>query len=279
MARIACRIAVAVCIVWGAYAFEEPEGLRDRFLQRMKGDLERLPDFVCLQSIERFSRVGAEKPWEKIDSLRFEVALVGSQELYALPGERQFRGRPLAEFAGRGSISTGQLALLAKHVFLTSTAQLTYHGETEHDGRPAHEFAYDVPAKRSSYRLRFGNTESVVAFQGLFWIDARTEELLRLEVQAYDIPDSLALAQTDTALTYSRVEIDGADVLLPLYATLTVATLDGAENFNRARLSTCRHYQVSAVPVCASASESGMSYAWTSSRSNSSVLASIQNRP
>ena len=50
--------------------------------------------------------------------------------------------------------------------------------------------------------MRLGNTESVVAFQGLFWIDARTEELLRLEVQAYDIPDSLALAQTDTALTW-----------------------------------------------------------------------------
>jgi hypothetical protein len=55
--------------------------------------LERLPDFVCTQSIERFSRIGAEKPWEKIDSLRFDVALVGNQKLYALPGERQFRGR------------------------------------------------------------------------------------------------------------------------------------------------------------------------------------------
>ena len=76
--------------------------------------LERLPDFVCTQSIERFSRIGAEKPWEKIDSLRFDVALVGNQKLYALPGERQFRGRRLAEFAGRGSIGTGQLALLAK---------------------------------------------------------------------------------------------------------------------------------------------------------------------
>jgi hypothetical protein len=38
------------------------------------------------------------------------------------------------------------------------------------------------------------------------------------------------------------VIIDGADVLLPLYATLTVATVDGAENLNRARLSACRHY-------------------------------------
>jgi hypothetical protein len=243
MARIACRFAVAVCVGWGAYAFEEPEGLRDRFLQRMKIELERLPDFVCTQSIERFSRTGAEKPWEKTDALRFEVALVGSQELYALPGERQFRGRPLAEFAGRGSISTGQLALLAKHVFLTSTAQFSYHAETERDGRSAHEYSYDVPAKKSSYRLRFGNTESVVPFQGRFWIDAKTEDLILLEVQAYDIPEELALAETETALTYSRVGIDGADVLLPLHATLRVATVDGAENLNRTSLGSCKHYR------------------------------------
>jgi hypothetical protein len=42
---------------------------------------------------------------------------------------------------------------------------------------------------------------------------------------------------------YSRVSIDGADVLLPLHATLTVATVDGAENLNRASLGGCKHYR------------------------------------
>lgn len=241
MARVASRIAFAVCIAWRAYAFEEPEGLRDRFIQRMRVELEHLPDFA--QSIERFTRATTDKPWEKMDALRFEVALVGNKELYALPGERQFRGRPLAEFAGRGSIGTGQFALLAKHVFLTSAAQFTYHGETEHDGRPAYEYSYDVPGTKSSYRLRFGNTESVVPFQGHFWIDAKTEDLIRLEVQAYDIPEALALAETETALMYSRVSIDGVGVLLPLLATLRVAAVDGVESLNRTNLGACRHYR------------------------------------
>jgi len=243
MRHTARCLALAACIGWHAYAFDEPQGLRDRLLHRMQAELDQLPDFVCSQSVERFRRDSAEKPWQRIDLLKFDIALVAGQELYALPGERTFRNRPLSEFASRGSISTGQFALLARHVFIGSAAELKYEGESERDGRPAYEYSYDVPAKKSSYRLRFGNSESIVAFQGRFWIDAKTEDLIRLEVQAYDIPDSLALAQTDTSLTYSRVNIDGTDLLLPLRATLEVATVDGMQNLNRAEMSSCRHYR------------------------------------
>jgi hypothetical protein len=234
---------VTLCIGSIAYAAEEPEGLRGRFLARFKADLDRLPDFVCVQTSDRFRRASSERPWEKIDTVRFEVALVGGQELYALPGERRFESRPLAGLVTHGTVSTGQLALLARHVFLSSTAQFTYRGETEQRGRPAYEYSYDVPAAESSYHLRVGTSDSVVAFQGAFWIDATTLDLIRLEVQAYDIPESLGLAEANTALDYSREDIDGIDVLLARSTTLSVAATNGDENLNRARLSGCRHYR------------------------------------
>jgi len=217
--------------------------LRGRFLARVKADLERLPDFVCLETADRFRRASSERAWEKIDTVRFEVALVGNEELYALPGERRFQARLLGDYVARGSISTGQLALLAKHVFLPSTVQFTYRGETEQGGRRAYEYAYDVPAAQSSYHLRVGKSDSVVAFQGVFWIDAGTLDLLRLEVQPYDLPESLGLAEASTSLEYTRVDIDGVDVLLARSATLSVTATNGDENLNRTRLSGCRHYR------------------------------------
>ena len=158
-----------------------------------------------------------------------------------MPGARQFSSRPLAEFAGQGSISTGQVALLAKHVFLGS-AQFTYKGESEQEGRQAYLFTYDIPADSSSYRVRSGTAESVVAFQGSFWVDASTADLLRLEVQAYDIPEKLGLAEVNTTLNYSRVQVDQSEVLLPVTASLQVNAFGAGETLNRSRLTGCQHY-------------------------------------
>jgi len=160
-----------------------------------------------------------------------------------VPGARRFQTRPLGDLVNKGSISTGQLALLAKHVFLTPGTQLTYQGEVEHEGRRAYEYSYDVPASASHYHLRMAKADEVTAFQGEFWIDAETLDVLRLEVQAYDIPESLGLAQADTMLDYLRMDVDGRGILLPSTATLQVVATSGDENMNRARFSSCRHYE------------------------------------
>jgi hypothetical protein len=238
------RLAVCFFVTLSAAAqgLPEPPGLLDRFLSRMKQDLGRLPDYVCTQAIERFSRTTAERPWQKIDSHRFEVALVRNRELYALPGGR-FQDRPLADMVGRGTTSTGQLGILAKHVFLTSTARYSYHGTSEQESRQLHEYQFEVEAPRSSYRLRNGTAESAVAFQGAFWVDAGALDLARLEVQAFDIPQMLGLAEAETAIEYARMVIDGAEVLLPSAATLKVVAVDGNEDMNRTRIAACKHYR------------------------------------
>ena len=240
------RIAPAIAIVlWTAYlaCAQEPAGLLDEFLPRMRAELQRLPDFVCTHSVERFTRAAADKPWERIDAVRYEVAMVGDQELYGLPGTHKLESRPPAQLAGRGSISTGQLGLFARHLFLASRPNFTFSGETDQDGRRAYEYKYDIAPAASTYRLRTAKGDSIVGFQGALRIDARTMDLLQLDVQAYDIPDALGLAEADTSLKYARMDIDGVTVLLPSAATLTVTASDGAENMNRTRLTGCRHYR------------------------------------
>ena len=70
---------------------------------------------------------------------------------------------------------------------------------------------------------------------------------MRLEVEAYDMPEKLGLAQTETVLGYARTTIDGAQVLMPVSATLNVAAVDGQEDLNRTHITGCRHYRSESV--------------------------------
>ncbi|GEM_PF-1913336 len=233
-------LLAAMC--WGSTlcGADEPPGLLERFLDRIRGELTRLPDYVCLQEIERYGRASSEKSWQKEDALRFVVGLAGGKEVYTKAGERQVR--PLVEMAGQGTISNGQFGLMARHVFVGRSARIGYRGESERAGRKALEYEFDVRQDQSAYELRRGREGAVVAFQGAFHVDAETLDLLELEVQAYDIPEEVGLAQADTKLTYRRVAVGESQVLLPVAATLTVTGTDGFESLNRARLSQCRQF-------------------------------------
>jgi hypothetical protein len=231
---------------WAAFVLtgaEEPEGLLDRFRTRIKAELGRLPDYVCSQTVERFSRPTAQRQWQKVDTLRLDVAFLGDQELYGAPGAAQFHQRPLEQVVGRGTVNTGRHGLLAQHIFATSAATFTYRGEGEQNDRAAYMYDYDVSPERSNYRLRSGGAEATAGFQGTFWIDAQTLDLLRLEVQAYDIAEELGLAEANTSLFFARLMMESTDILVPVLSTVTIVLVDGLESLNRTRLSGCRQYQ------------------------------------
>jgi hypothetical protein len=243
MIRIAAAVAMSFWAACPLPAFEPPEQILDRFLAQVKAHLDLLPDYVCDQEVSRFMRSRPELPWQPVDTLRLEVAMVGGRELYSRAGAREFAERPLAELVGKGTITTGQIGLFTRHVFLAPNTRFAYRHLTEHNSRPAHEFTYDVAPEHSRYRLRAGNEEATVGFQGSFLIDAETLHILKLEVQAYDIPERLGLAEVDTALVFGSVPAVAGEVVLPVAATQAIVAADGIESLNRARITGCRHYE------------------------------------
>ncbi len=223
---------------------DEPAGVLERFLAKTSAELERLPDHVCTQQIERFTRGMNEGPWKHEDVLTYSVGIAAGQEVYARPA-----GRAAADPARTGVFSTGQFGLMAKHVFAWNAAKIGYRGESERAGRKAYEYEYDVPKEKSTYTLRLGSVGAVVGFQGSFHVDAETLDLLELEVQAYDIPEKVGLARADTKVIYKRLDVRGLDALLPSTATLMVATTDGLERLNRARFGQCKRFETESTMV------------------------------
>lgn len=241
------RIAPGVVLLLGlrciASAFQVPDGLFERFLDRMEGEQRRLPEYVCTQNIERFGRVSAERKLERIDSLRLDVAVTGDRELYGRPGARNFYAKSLAEVVGSGFVSTGRFALFTRQILNTRTTAYQYRGLDERAGRQAHAFDFDVDPAHSNYLLQSGSVEATTGYQGSFWIHPDSLDLLRVEIQAFDIPGQLGLSEARTTLVYNRVPIGQETVLLPVSTTATVVTTDGLENVNRIRVESCRRFQ------------------------------------
>src|SRR5260221_8054694 len=99
-----------------------------RIRTHMQGVLEKQPNYTCSETIERSRRRNVRKRFELVDALHLEVAVVEGKELFAWPGEREFKDRDLREIAPGGAIGNGSFAMHARAVFLSNSATITYKG-------------------------------------------------------------------------------------------------------------------------------------------------------
>jgi hypothetical protein len=219
-----------------------------RIKVHMAENLNRLPDYTCVQTVERSQRKQPSGKFRLIDALRYEVALVDGKELFAWPGETNFQDKPLREFFGSGgAIGNGSFALHARSVFLGHAPQFTFRGDEPRGGRACKRFDYVVHLSSSGYRLRVDEREATVGYHGSFWADSSTLDLVRLEVDADDIPPLLQLTEARTAMEYSRQKIGDADFLLPSSSELVMVDIFGNESRNRTSFGGCRQYSGESV--------------------------------
>lgn len=216
--------------------------LLSRIRAHIADHLTKLPNYTCLQTIERSRRRAPSNRYELVDTIRLEVALVGNRELFAWPGAGEFEEKELREMVHGGATGTGNFALHAYSVFLSNAPTFTYAGEETRDKRRTFRFDYHVPFISSGYRLRIPPHEAIVGYQGSFWADAETLDLVRLEVHADKIPPHLGLLSAFDAVDYARVPIGDKDFLLPRASELVMLDVNGNESRNRVLFTDCRQF-------------------------------------
>ncbi|MGH9718568.1 MAG: hypothetical protein ACRD8O_00015 [Bryobacteraceae bacterium] len=239
----ALAVWIVACPFLVAQDVAGPGGLLKRIQSRAKENLARLPDYTCLETIERLRRDAPKRPLEIADTVRVEVAVIGRNERFAWPEAKRFSDKDLADLIGRGAVGTGGFALHVANVFLSDRIDFVYQGEAELEGgRRAIQFDYDAANSPSRYRIRIGPHEAQVTFFGTFWVHPETLDLIRLEVNAFDIPDKLALDRASEIMEYGVVAIRDAEFVLPRSSELSLVGVDGTEIRNRARFSGCRQF-------------------------------------
>jgi|KBSSwiStaDraftv2_1062776.scaffolds.fasta_scaffold255092_2 hypothetical protein len=222
--------------------------------------LQRQPNFTCIETVERTQRTAATKRFQMVDTLRLEVALVGGKELFAWPGSKKFEDTEITDMVQRGAIGNGAFGLLARMVFEGRSATFDYRGEETLEGRPEKlvRWDYKVPRMLSGYSIRVGQRRAIVGFHGSFWVDPKSLDLRRLEKTADDIPPELELASASDRVDYARVPIGEQTFLLPSGSELRMVDLGGTESRNQIRFTACRQYSGESVVSFADPSEESL---------------------
>lgn len=215
--------------------------LLTRIKIRMAENLTRLPNYTCLQTIERTRRRAGGSKFEPLDRVRLEVALVEGKEVFGWPGGDKIAESKITNLVS-GTIGNGDFALFLKSIFLGPGAVFRYQGEMSMDGRRAIRFDYVVPLLASGYHLRVPPREALVPYHGSFWVQPESLDLMRLELAVDAIPPYLGLAAASDAMDYRRIDIGGSSFLLPQRSELDMTDLNGREHRNRTRFTECRQF-------------------------------------
>ncbi|MCX6618428.1 MAG: hypothetical protein NTZ98_20320 [Acidobacteria bacterium] len=230
-AKLGRRTALKLAVCWVALAFAAAAGAQQlppetvklaRIRQKAAEQLSSLPDYTCLETVERTWRGAGLRTFMPIDVVRFEVAHVGGRELYAWPGARQ------------------------RNIFLSRAPLFRYVGEENLGAWRTLRYDYRVPLLSSNSTVSNFSRSAYVAYHGSFWADAETLELIRITSSADDIPPDLEIASTFTQVDYGKLQIANSDVLLPQRAEIRmVSRFD--ENRNVTAFSQCRKYVASSA--------------------------------
>jgi hypothetical protein len=213
-----------------------------RFQEKVRQDMTSIPNYTCLETIERTHREPHGRSFKSVDTIRLEVSMVAGKELFAWPGARRFDDQSVRSLVTSGAIGTGMFAMFTHNLFVNGKGTREYHGEENLNGRTCIRYDFHLTPQESGLRLTTGSASEIVAAKGSFWFDPASLDLIRLEVFGEDVPYSLRIEEAVFRTDYARTHIGDADALLPKRSEHTMAHFDGEASHNAIEFSGCHEY-------------------------------------
>lgn len=226
-----------------AHCQSPDEGLLARFKEKVRQDMTGIPNYTCLETIQRARRERHARTFKPADTVRLEVSSVGGKELFAWPGSREFRDDEVTALVTSGTIGTGMFASFAQNLFVTNKGTLQFGGEESLAGHAAVRYDFHLTAQDSRWEIRANDADEIVAAKGSFWFDPVSLDLLRLSVHGESMPYSLRLEDAFVETSYARTHIGDAATLLPKQSALTMTYFSGEANRAVIEFSQCRAYR------------------------------------
>jgi hypothetical protein len=218
----------------------ESPGLLYQIRQHALAELASMPNFVCVDSIERSLWVPHDQQFRPLDRIHLEVTRVDGSDRFAWLGNSVFQSRNPVAMIGYGASMGGEFSDTRALIFKNTPTKISYAGRVTMDGLPALRYQYDDPQRALgvSNRDQFAFT----AARGSFWVDPETLDLLQIDIEGYDIPSKVAVRSTSDSTKYWRVLIGSRTVLLPHGSEFRLMEEDGVLSRNLSVFSNCREY-------------------------------------
>ncbi len=217
---------------------EEQAAIIDELRDYALNYSSNLPDFICTQVTKRY---GAPRPggkyggspnddprWQAFDELTMRLSYFNQHEDYKLilhnntPTVQDYR-------TVGGSSSYGDFGTMLRKIFERGTeARFEWDHWGTLRGQRVMAFAYKVDQERSEYHIQVPDQhlDIIAGYHGLVEADKRTHKIMRITVEADNLPAGYPVKSTRTILDYDYTDISGHTFLLPLKGQVFMTAAD-----------------------------------------------------
>ena len=206
---------------------EEQRLIIEEARRQAKVYTDELPNYVCLQVTRRYyDPTGLEMDWLKHDEIKTRLSYYDGQENYeTLSVNNVVSNKGFSDLGG--TTSTGEFGSILDGLFaLETAAEFRWARHSLLRSKPVYVFHLEVPQSRSSWTLSSSDSPGGdprmrrirAGYTGLVYIGKESGRVLRIVMEAADIPSSFPMQEARSRLDFDFIELSGQPFLLPLKA-------------------------------------------------------------
>ncbi|MGH9627553.1 MAG: hypothetical protein ACRD7E_04300 [Bryobacteraceae bacterium] len=200
---------------------EEQKQILDSVREYALAYTKNLPNFICTQVTRRYVDPSGLEFWQRQDVVTAKLSYFEQKEDYKVVLVNNQIVDTTFDKIG-GATSQGEFGSMLREIFAPATeTKFEWERWATLRGDRMHVYSYFVSQPKSQWRIFYENTDSVrPAYQGLVYVDKNTQAVMRVTMQAVDLPPAFPVQQAATTLDYDFVKIAENDYVVPLKAVV-----------------------------------------------------------
>ena len=178
--------------------------------------MDSLPSFAAKQNTTRYIQEGARSPWRAQDIVSADLVYRnGAEEYTNIKVNNKASNKPLEEIDGLRS--TGEFGSILAEIFDPEAGtEFSRPVQVDMRGHRAWKYKFDLPRERSDFRVITPSQLYYTGYGGTLWIDFETNRVLRLEMQATNLPKAFPFDTVEMTIDYDYIRLDSSkQFLLP----------------------------------------------------------------
>jgi hypothetical protein len=184
-----------------------------------------LPDFICLEQTRRYVDTTGRDAWRATDVITARLSYFGQKEDYKLVSMNDRVVTDAAYTSVGGALSMGDFGTTMREIFEpASNGWFQWERWTTLRKRRTHVYSYRIPVEYSKYSIHYSGDDKdkgetvIVGYHGSIFVDNDTHMVVRITVEADNIPPTFPVLQVKQTLDYEFTSIGDHQFLLPLVA-------------------------------------------------------------